>query len=113
MERFASLKHTEGKDLRCGCPGPPCRDAGTVTIDLGLLDGHLPLLALPFRGTIQKSIAAELTQALAQDTAAAGSGRDMVPIGEGLNHAPPDDPSSGPFGGREAARCGLAPGPNP
>jgi hypothetical protein len=40
---------------------------GTLTVeeDKVRVDGHLPLLALPFRGTIQKSITAELTQALA------------------------------------------------
>jgi hypothetical protein len=40
---------------------------GTLTVKEGKVrvDGHLPLLALPFRGTLQKSIAAELTQALA------------------------------------------------
>ncbi len=40
---------------------------GTLTVEdkFVRVDGHLPLLALPFRGTIQNSIVAELTQALA------------------------------------------------
>lgn len=40
---------------------------GTLTVEANRVrvDGHLPLLALPFRGTIQNSIVSELTQALA------------------------------------------------
>lgn len=40
---------------------------GTLTVEHGTarVEGHLPLLAMPFRGMIERSIAGELSEALA------------------------------------------------
>jgi hypothetical protein len=40
---------------------------GTLTVEHGTarVEGHLPMLATPFRGMIERSIAGELSQALA------------------------------------------------
>jgi hypothetical protein len=40
---------------------------GTLTVEhsIARVEGHLPMLAMPFRGMIERSIAGELSQALA------------------------------------------------